>query len=417
MIRSPIVSAAALAALVLAGARPGAAAPASGQEARAWPREEPADSAGMSAERLAEVDRVLEAAIADSATPGAALAVGRHGRIVRLRGYGRVDWAAGSAAVTDSTLYDAASLTKVVATTTALMTLVADGRLDLDRPVATYLPWWGDGGKEAVTVRQLLLHRGGLPAFEPWWRDRRGRAAYRASLAALPLAYPPGDSTVYSDLGFITLGFLVEEIAGEPLDGYLAGRVFAGLGMRDTGFRATPPDPRRIAPTEVDTVYRHAHVWGVVHDENAYAMGGVAGHAGLFSSARDLARFAQAMLDGARSAHEAEPRTDLFVPAMTIARFAARHDSLSSRGLGWDTPSGRSSSGDYFGALSFGHTGFTGTSLWIDPERDVFVVLLTNRVNPTRENQRHVALRRAVHDAVALAIADQAIVPRAPEGP
>ena len=162
----------------------------------------------------------------------------------------------------------------------------------------------------------------------------------------------------------------------------------------------------RIAATEVDTVYRHEHVHGVVHDENAFAMGGVAGHAGLFSSARDLAAFGGMMLSGGATAG------GRLFGARTMATFTRRYDDSASRALGWDTPSGRSSAGDYFSATAFGHTGFTGTSIWIDRELDVFVVLLTNRVNPTRENTKHIAFRRAVHDAVAMAIADRAVTRR-----
>jgi len=376
---------------------------------------------GMSADGLARVDSIIEAAIADSATPGAALAVGRHGRLVRLRGYGRLDWEPGAAAVSDSSIYDMASVTKVVGTTTALMLLAEEGSIDLDAPVASYLPWFTGGGKEAITLRQLMLHRGGLPGWIPFWQEVAGRAAYQEALAAVELIAPPGDTTVYSDLGFIMLGFLVEEVGGAPLDEFLQQRLFAPLGMGDSGFNPDSALWVRVAPTEVDTVYRFTHVHGVVHDENAFALGGVAGHAGLFSSARDLAVFAQMMLDGgtlarcpalgAACAGGAGP-VKLVEPA-TIAAFTARQDAASRRALGWDTPNGGSSGGDYLSYSAFGHTGFTGTSIWMDPELDVFVVLLTTRVNPTRENQKHIPLRRALHDAVAQAITDVAIQRRA----
>ncbi len=377
------------------------------------------EDVGVSSAGLARVDSIIEAAIADSAAPGAALAVGRRGRWVWLRGYGRLDWDPGSGPVEATSLYDLASLTKVVGTTTAIMILVDEGKLELDAPVARYLPWWGAAGKGKVTLRQLLLHEGGLAPFKPFWRELSGRAAYREALAALPLEYTPGDSTVYSDLGFITLGFLVEAVSGMDLDQFLAQRLFGPLGMRDTGFRPDPALRARIAPTEVDTVLRFAHVHGVVHDENAFALGGVAGHAGLFSSARDLAAFARMMLNGGEytgcppSSADCRAQTALrLIRAATIDRFTARQDSASSRALGWDTPSRRSSAGDYLTARAFGHTGFTGTSLWIDPELDVFVVLLTNRVNPTRANRKHIPLRRAVHDAVAQAITDRSVEKR-----
>ena len=383
----------------------------------------PAD-VGMDPAALARVDRIILEAIGTGATPGAALAVGRHGRLVRLRGYGRLDWAGSSAAVTDSSVYDLASLTKVVATTTAVMQLIDQGRLTLDTRIGEHLPEWSEGWKREVTVRELLLHRGGLPPFRPFWRDLEGREAYRSAIGALESDYAPGTGTVYSDIGLMTLAFVVETITAEPLDRFLDHALFEPLSLAETGFNPPPALRHRIAPTEVDTIFRGRHVVGEVHDENAHALGGVAGHAGLFSSARDLARFADWMLDAARvgrglgERNRPAPaggsdmaRIDVPAPA-TVALFTARAAPSSSRALGWDTPSGRSSAGRFFGGGAFGHTGFTGTSLWVDPELDVFVVLLTNRVNPTRANQKHIALRRAVHDAVATSVRDMTVEPR-----
>jgi len=399
-------------------ARPATPRPASGTPGNleAAPTE-----VGMDPAALARVDRLLEAAIRDGATPGAALAVGRHGRLVRLRGYGRLDWSEDAAPVTDSSLYDLASLTKVVATTTALMRLVDDGRLSLEDPIGRHLPEWDAGWKREVTVADLLLHRGGFPPFQPWWRDLRGRDAYRTAIAALEQEYPVAERTVYSDIGLITLGFVVEAVTGRPLDRYAEETVFGPLGLRDTGFNPPASRRARIAPTEVDSVFRHRHVHGEVHDENAFALGGVAGHAGLFSSARDLARFADWILDAARRGRGIGVREDpspLRVPTpATVARFTGRVAAASGRALGWDTPYGLSSAGSYLSPGSFGHTGFTGTSTWVDPELDLFVVLLTNRVDPTRDNQKHIPLRRAVHDAVATSIRDMAIAPRPADPP
>lgn len=405
----------------------------SGADDAAAPPLVPPEQVEMDAARLGHVDRLVFGGIARDATPGAALAVGRRGALVRLQGYGHTDWEAGSSAVTASTVYDLASLTKVIGTTTAVMLLVDDGRMDLDAPLADYLPAWGGRSetKDRVTPRHVLTHTAGLPPFKPFWRDLRGREAYLDAIAGLSLEYEPGASTVYSDLGMILLAFAVEHVTDSPVNVFLRERVFEPLGMGDTGYSplqtgwvtrraATSADAaeadadgtgagpvlERIAPTEVDTIFRGSHVHGVVHDENAYAIGGVAGHAGLFSTARDLAVFAQMLLDGGRYGD-----TRILRPE-TVRRFTTRQAAGSSRALGWDTPDETSSSGQYFSARSFGHTGFTGTSLWIDPERELFVVFLTNRVNPTRENQRHVELRRAVHDAVQLAVTDELVTPR-----
>jgi CubicO group peptidase (beta-lactamase class C family) len=227
---------------------------------------------------------------------------------------------------------------------------------------------------------------------------------------------------VYSDWDFVLAGLIIERITGMPLDQFLAQRVWQPLGMHDTGFnplatgpipadsdctaafRADHPSLNRIAMTEMDTVYRHTHVHGIVHDENACALGGVAGHAGLFSSARDVAVFVQMLLNGGQYGG-----VRLIQPT-TVTRWTARQSRSSSRALGWDTPSDRSSAGHYFSPRSFGHTGFTGTSIWADPERGLFVVLLTNRVDPTRANMRHEALRRDIADAVQMAILDAPLV-------
>lgn len=381
------------------------------------------EEVGMDPAVLERLDALLERATTDGAIPGAALAVGRRGRLVRLRGYGRLDHAPDAAPVTDSSLYDLASLTKVVATTTALMILDDEGRIDLDAPLSRYLlEWGGTPAKDRITLRHLLTHTAGLPPFLPLWKELRGKEAYLERIVSLDLDHAPGTRTVYSDFGPILLAHVVERVSGVPFDRFVHERILQPLGLNETGFNpldwplgqdaaeaikaAGTPILARIAPTEVDTVLRMTHVHGVVHDENAWAMGGVAGHAGLFSSARDLAVFAQMMLNGGSYGGVRIVETE------TVRRYTARQDPRSSRALGWDTPAGRSSAGDYFSARAFGHTGFTGTSLWVDPEKDLFVVLLTNRVNPTRENTAHVALRREVHDLVQRAITDAPVAKR-----
>ena len=367
-----------------------------------------AREAGMDA-RLGEVvDSIVRVALDEGAAPGAAVAIGRHGRLVHLRGYGLTGRTSDNAPVTDSTLYDLASLTKVIATTTLAMMFVDDRKLDLDAPIARYLPEWPDAeGKRDVTVRHLLRHDAGFVAYGPLWRVARGRKAYLDRIVREPLEYVPGTRTVYSDYGIILLGLILERVGGAPLDVLAQERVFGPLGMQDTGFRPLERAPvGRVAPTEVDTVFRMRHVRGHVHDENAFALGGVAGHAGLFSSVRDLAVFSQMLLAG--GAYDGVR----LVGEETLRSFTRRQSDASSRGLGWDTPAPESSAGDWFSSGSFGHTGFTGTSVWIDPERDVYLIILTNRVDPTRENQRHVPLRRDLADAVQRAIRDQPVAPR-----
>lgn len=386
-------------------------------------RETDPRGAGMDPDALEEIDRFILDALADSAASGAALAVVRHGRLVRLRGYGKLDWDPAAPPVTPSSIFDLASLTKVVGTTTAAVQLAQHGLLNLDDPVVDYLPWWGgpDPRKAAVTIRQLLVHQGGLPPFRRFFLDLEGREAYEDAIGGLDLEYEPGTRTVYSDIGLMTVGFIVEEVTGMGLNTYLDREVWQPLGMGDTGFTPDSTTWHRVATTEVDDAYRGRQIHGVVHDENAYAIGGVVGHAGLFSSARDLAVFAHTMLAGG-TAEPCDPLSDVAVPCSS-ARFAPvsvlgpgwvdwmtrRQGDDSSRAIGWDTPSEGSSAGDYFTTRAFGHTGYTGTSIWMDPVLDLAVVLLTNRVNPTRENTGHVPLRRGVHDRAARAILDRPV--------
>jgi CubicO group peptidase (beta-lactamase class C family) len=381
----------------------------------------------MDPDVLAQLDEYIVGALADSVAPGAAIAVGRRGRLVRLRGYGRLDWTSDSPGVTPFSLYDLASLTKVVGTTSAIMILVEEGMLGLDDLVVQHLPEFsrGDERKSQVTIRDLLLHRSGLPATRRFFEELAGLDAVKDAVYETPLEADPGSGSVYSDLGFMTLGWVVEAVSSEPLDAFLERRVFGPLGMVDTQYNPDISEIDRTAPTERGTSYRPELIVGEAHDENAHAMGGVAGHAGLFSTAQDLSVLTallanDGMLEacafvvgsgipcGARSA----PIRVRFLEEGTVRRFSVRASSESSRALGWDTPSGRSSSGDFFSARSYGHTGFTGTSIWIDPELDLFVVLLTNRVNPTRANTRHIAFRRRVHDMAADAVTDREVPPR-----
>jgi CubicO group peptidase (beta-lactamase class C family) len=360
---------------------------------------------GFDAALPARLDSVVRLGLEQGAAPGAALAVGRYGRLVYLKGFGTTDYAAGAPAVDAATMYDLASLTKVVATTTAAMILEEEGKLDISRTVQSYLPEFNAPDKAALTVRMLLTHRGGLEAFAPLWKDTRGRADYLAKINARPLANPPGTKMVYSDWDFVLMQDIIERITGTTLDAFVAARVFGPLGMTSTRFLPDTTDAalmRRIAPTEKDSLRGQIH--GTVHDPNAWALGGVSGHAGLFSTARDLAIFVQMLQNGGsyKGTH--------ILTAATITRWTAPQDPRSSRALGWDTPSDVSSAGRYFSPRSFGHTGFTGTSIWVDPERGVFVVLLMNRVNPRGLATRHTQLRRDVADAVQAAIHDAPLI-------
>jgi CubicO group peptidase (beta-lactamase class C family) len=307
--------------------------------------------------------------------------------------------------VDPTTVYDLASLTKVVATTTAAMILEEEGKLDLSRPVHSYVPELDAPDKSAITVRQILTHRGGFEAFAPLYRQFRGRAEYLAQINARPLTSLPGTQMVYSDWDFILMQAVVERITGTTLDAFVASRVFAPLGMSSARFTPDTTDAvlrRHIAVTALDTLRGLLH--GAVHDPNAWAMGGVAGHAGLFASARDLATFAYMMLNGGTSAGTR------IVSPHTLARWTAVQDPSSSRALGWDTPSKVSSAGRYFSPRSFGHTGFTGTSMWMDPERSLFVIVLSNRVNSRGEATRHTQLRRDIADAVQSAVRDAPLI-------
>lgn len=362
----------------------------------------------MSVDRLRAIDRVVKRGLDAGGFPGAAVVVGREGYSVFEKGFGRLDWRAGSAAVSASkTIYDLASLTKVVATTTAAMILFDEGKLQLDAPVSRYLPDFAGGTKDRVTVRHLLTHRSGLPAGRALWRIASSPGAARWAVIATPLVCEPGACYVYSDLGADVLGWVVESVAGESLDVFTERRVFGPLGMTDTFFRPADSLEYRIAPTEIAPP-RGYPLRGEVHDENAYVLGGVAGHAGLFSTAADLSVFAQMMLNGG------EYNGVRIVSDSAVALFTRRvagpgNSSGSSRALGWDTADGDGASGVYLTPRAYGHTGFTGTSMWIDPERQMFVILLTNRVHAARAKRpgRVIAdVRADLADAAAFAVTD-----------
>jgi len=360
---------------------------------------------------LEAVDGLVEAGVESRAFPGGVLAVGRDGALVHLRAFGRLSYDADAPPVAADTLYDLASLTKVVVTTTLSMVLVDEGKLDLDARVHAFFPAFSGPAKELVTIRQLLTHSGGLQWWAPLYKEVKGKPAYLGRIVAMDLAYAPGTKSVYSDLGIILLGDILERVGGMPFEAMARTRVFRPLEMMDAQYRPPADLLPRIAPTE-DDPWRGRVVRGEVHDENAAALGGVAPHAGLFATASDLAHLAEMLLDGGSFGGRR------IVSRATVELFTERAGvPASSRALGWDTPTdeagerssapgqpGYSSAGSLLSPRSFGHTGFTGTSMWMDPERGLYVILLTNRVHPTRDNDRIREVRARVADAVVRAL-------------
>ncbi|MFL5487535.1 MAG: serine hydrolase domain-containing protein [Gemmatimonadaceae bacterium] len=356
---------------------------------------------GMSSSRLAAIERVIERGIRAGGYPGASVVVGRKGAAVFEKGFGKLSWSSSSTMVdAQRTIYDVASLSKVVGTTTAIMILYDEKKIGLDDRVVTYIPTFGGGDKDNVTIRQLLTHTSGLPAGRDIWRIAQTPLEARALVLSTPLEGRPGAQYIYSDLGADILGFLVEVVSGEPLDKFLTRRVFEPLGMNETMYRPADSLFSRVAPTEV-TPPRGYPLRGEVHDENAYALGGVAGHAGLFSTAADLSVFAQMMLNGG------EYNGVQIVSKQTVDLFTSR--AFGHRALGWDTAEGDYGSGRYLGPTAYGHTGFTGTSMWIDPEREMFVILLTNRVHAARALRPAKVIsdvRADLSDAAVLSVLD-----------
>ena len=331
------------------------------------------------------------------AFPGAALIVGYRGWIVLDTSAGKLTYDPASTPASGDTIYDLASLSKAIGTTSAAMMLAESGRLLLDAAVQDYLPEFKGPDKEKVRVENLLTHSAGLPAFLPLYKETQGYENVLARIYSTPLQYEPGTKSVYSDLGMILLGEIVTRASGQTLDRFLADSLFAPLSLQSTLYKPGKALLPRIAPTENDP-WRKRVVRGEVHDENAFAMGGVAGHAGLFSSAHDVAIFAQMMLNDGIYDHRR-----FFTPS-TVRRFTSFQGRPEwDRSFGWAKPSPGWTSG-IFSPDAFGHTGFTGTMLWVDPAKQLFIVLLTNRVHPTRENTRIDEARRAVCEAVVRAV-------------
>jgi CubicO group peptidase (beta-lactamase class C family) len=347
---------------------------------------------------FASIDAAVRDGIQKGIYPGAVVIIGRRDSLLYARGYGHFTWSPSSPVPRpDSTLWDIASITKVVSTAASALRLVDQGKLDLEAPVRRYLPRFSGGPKNQVTVRMLLDHTSGLKSYVPMYQQARTRAKAISLLYAQPLLRPPGDSAVYSDLNALLLGLVVEKVAGMSIDRFAAREVFTPLGMSQTMFKPPRKLRKRIAPSGI---WRGQPVAGEVNDQNAVAFGGVAGHAGLFSTAADMAKYAQVWLRGGMGP---EGR---WVKFETMAHFLSRGANTGSRLLGWDTRERILGEVSIFGDLTsdatYGHTGFTGTLIWVDPPRDLFLIFLTNRtLDPkVRESVKELkTVRAALSDA------------------
>lgn len=363
--------------------------------------------------RFAAAYRVLEQAIAERVFPGCAFGVLAGDEIVLQDGLGRFTYEDEAPAVLPQTVYDVASLTKVVATTAAVMLLVQRNQLNLDEPLEALLPAFAagralDDPALRITLRHLLAHSSGLPGYVEFFRTCFTPEALLKACMELKVQAAPGTRAEYSDPGFILLGKALEAMIGEPLDVWVRREVIGPLGLTATGF--CPPESTRpaIPPTEVEETLRHRRIQGEVQDENAFVLGGVSGHAGLFSNVPDLLRFAGEILDAGVGSEADGERARLFEPG-TVESFAQRQGpAASSRALGWDTPSGKpSTAGSHFSPHSIGHLGFSGCSLWIDLEARAAIALLTNRTWPKRPagpSQLFREVRAGFHDAVREAL-------------
>jgi CubicO group peptidase (beta-lactamase class C family) len=366
---------------------------------------------------FAQAARLIEGGIESKAFPAATIEVGKRDEVIWRQAFGRLTYAADASSTVDDTIFDLASLTKVIATTTLSMRAVDAGALALDDRVADRLADWRGIDRESVTIADLLEHASGLTAYLPFFRDHHGRAEFERAICTLPLEYAPRSQSIYIDLGFMLLAFILEDVNDAPFARQFES-LFRPVSLlqghdgppeRDTRRQKSdvgellfnPPREMRgsCAPTELD-LWRGRLLQGEVHDENAWVLGGAAGHAGLFGTASAVGAFARQMLEGiAGSAGQTLAHPE------TFARFTLKSSVPgSSRALGWDTMLTTSSCGTRLSVQAIGHTGFTGTSLWIDPAQDLYIVFLTNRVHPTRDNNAIQPVRRAVHDALLTAL-------------
>jgi CubicO group peptidase (beta-lactamase class C family) len=340
---------------------------------------------------------VVQGGVAARAFPASVVEVGTSREVLWRQAFGRLDYEPDSDLTRNDTIFDLASLTKVIATTSLVMRLRERGAIALTDPIRKWIPQWRGNDREHVTIRSLLTHSSGLTAWLPFYRDHTGRQEFQHAICALPLEYAPDTQAIYSDLGFILLGFILEDAGGRSFQAQ-AEELLSTITSAPLVFNPPAALRRSIAPTENDP-WRGRRLVGEVHDENCWALGGAAGHAGLFGTAEAVGDFARAMLGALKGSDGRIAGGD------TVRLFVTRAGATTeSRALGWDTMLPSSSCGTAISRSAFGHTGFTGTTLWIDPEREVYVVFLTNRVNPTRENTAIQQIRPALHDAVISAL-------------
>ncbi len=344
----------------------------------------------------------LNQAISDSAFPGCAISVGYRGKLIFEQSFGTFTYKPQSPKIEVNSIFDLASVTKVVATTTTTMILYDQRRLQLDWKVIDIVPAFQGKDKEKVTIRHLLTHTSGLPGWIRFYLDQNGKEQIIQEICDTELENEPGTTYVYSDLGMIIMQKILETIAQKPLDQLVQDYITIPLDMKRTFYNPDSSLISEIVPTEISEWHKKL-VHGFVHDENTYVMGGISGHAGLFSTVRDLSVFCQMYLNRGLYDNTRILKTE------TIDLFTTRQNLIegSTRALGWDTRSEQNSmAGDYMSMRAFGHSGFTGTTIWIDPENEVFVVLLTNRVHPTRENRKISRVRPKVHNYVMKAVLD-----------
>lgn len=345
--------------------------------------------------KFRKVDELINKAIKDTSFPGAVLLVAKDGTIIHHKAYGHLTYDATARTVELNTIYDLASVTKVIATTTATMICIDRGLFKLDDPVKKYIPQFANNNKDQILIKNLLLHNSGLPAFKQYYKLVKNEKELLEDIYNTKLDYPTGTKTVYSDLGLITLGKIIEKVTKKSLDQFTRDEIFIPLGMNNTFYKPDKKLINQIAPTEIDNYWRKRLLIGEVHDENAAMLGGVAGHAGLFSTAEDLAKLLQMLLQ--KGFYQGRQ----YIKKETVELFIKQQSPESSRALGWDTnKDGESSAGKLFSTISYGHTGYTGTSVWTDPTKNLIVVFLTNRVHPTRNNTKIISFRPILHSEI-----------------